>query len=109
MMRKERPFLLGDTKYDVIGDNVYAFARTFNSTTYIIALNFGQEVTTFDLTVAKEASAALSRRLRGYVSLNTLTDDTRASEGQVISLKTLSLVPGQGIVLKTIRDDPKKE
>ena len=38
--------------------------------------------------------------------LNTLPEGDNASEGRVVSLKDITLIPGQGVVFKTMGDEP---
>ncbi|XP_041359243.1 maltase 1-like isoform X2 [Gigantopelta aegis] len=95
-LRQQESFLYGKFSYAVVNNNIFSYIRKAKGfSSYLVAINFG-DVSSVDDYSGEPVSSEV-----GTVVVNTANfkDDTYAVK-KVISLKHISLKPGEGLVIK---------
>lgn len=95
-LREAPAFQDPDVQFAVVNDNILSYVRgTANTGRYLVTMNLGHDSSTADYT--KEPANAKS----GRVVINTENfNEAKFNFGKSVSLSSLTLKPGQGLVLK---------
>jgi len=107
-LRKEPSFQNNELTYAVVEENILSYFRGVGShPTYLVALNFGDQVSTADFT-----SSLKENQQSGTLVILTgiiIRNDEQLKIGDEIDLTRVELRPGEGFVVKLANSNEKEE
>ena len=97
-LRKEVSFTVGEIQYSHVDANVYSYMRfARNSAPYLIIVNIGTTPSTLDLTATTGTRYGKVMAYATPVQKGTVRRSFQ--DGQTIDLNSVTLKPGEGLVL----------